>query len=507
MNNEEDENDYAVVEELPMENIISRDNISYDHVLDSASANTRHTTMSIVTRESCKDSKAKLIISTVVIVLILSAICGCTVYTLLELSRFKSEIAYINMVSFQTMNASLDVLHQQINDLAGTFNTSIQQIQVRQNEITNASLDVLNQQINDIAGTFNTSIQQIQVRQNEITNASLDVFHQQINDLVARMLNTSIEQIQVSENEITNASLDVLHQQINDLAGTLNTSIEQIQVRENEKQQITNTSLDMIHQQLRYLFGFHRNRCSAIFLSNTSSLSGYYSIRSSNGSLVRVYCDMTLSCGGVTGGWMRVANLDMTDNNTQCPGTLRERFDSTLRTCETPSTSTCYQITYSVQNTTFLEVCGKIRAYQVGVVDGFGGGFGLDGIYLVYGNPRQHIWTFVSAQSEVASPSSNCPCTNLSETSSARSPPAFVGNDYFCDTGSQGAAVNNLFYGDDPLWDGSGCGPLNTCCNFNNPPWFYKELPETTTDDIEMQVCRDGSDENIAIEMVDIYVR
>ena len=36
MNNEEDENDYAVVEELPMENIISRDNISYDHVLDSA---------------------------------------------------------------------------------------------------------------------------------------------------------------------------------------------------------------------------------------------------------------------------------------------------------------------------------------------------------------------------------------------------------------------------------------------------------------------------------------
>ncbi len=99
----------------------------------------------------------------------------------------------------------------------------------------NASLDVLHQQINDLAGTFNTSIQQIQVRQNEITNASLDVFHQQINDLVAGMLNTSIEhvQIQVSENEITNASLDVLHQQINDLAGMLNTSIKQILIRYN----------------------------------------------------------------------------------------------------------------------------------------------------------------------------------------------------------------------------------------------------------------------------------
>ncbi len=56
----------------------------------------------------------------------------------------------------------------------------------------------------------------------------------------------------------------------------------------------------------------------------------------------------------------------------------------------------------------------------------------------------------------------------------------------------------------DPLWDGAGCGPLNTCCTFNNPPWFYKELPEPTTDDIEMRVCQDhGSiDEEIAIDII-----
>ncbi len=50
---------------------------------------------------------------------------------------------------------------------------------------------------------------------------------------------------------------------------------------------------------------------------------------------------------------------------------------------------------------------------------------------------------------------------------------------------------NGFFYGGDPLWDGAGCGPLNTCCTFNNPPWFYKELPAPTTDDIEMRVCKD----------------
>ena len=37
------------------------------------------------------------------------------------------------------------------------------------------------------------------------------------------------------------------------------------------------------------------------------SLSGYYWVMTSYGSTVRVYCDMTRSCGGVTGGWMRVA--------------------------------------------------------------------------------------------------------------------------------------------------------------------------------------------------------
>ncbi len=94
------------------------------------------------------------------IVLVLSAICVCTIYMLLELSRLKSEISSSNMISSQKMNVSLDVLHQQINDLAGTLNTSIEKIEVRENGkqvITNASLDVHNQQINDLFRFHQTS--------------------------------------------------------------------------------------------------------------------------------------------------------------------------------------------------------------------------------------------------------------------------------------------------------------------------------------------------------------
>ena len=61
--------------------------------------------------------------------------------------------------------------------------------------------------------------------------------------------------------------------------------------------------------------------------------SGYYWVRASNGSAVSVYCDMTWSCGGVTGGWMRVAKLDMTNGSHWCPSSLMERNDSSIRTC------------------------------------------------------------------------------------------------------------------------------------------------------------------------------
>ena len=65
------------------------------------------------------------------------------------------------------------------------------------------------------------------------------------------------------------------------------------------------------------------------------------------------------------------------------------------------------------------------------------------------------------------------------------------------------------FYSADPLWDGAGCESGNACCRFNIPPWFYKQLPDPTTDDIEMRVCRDevSSNEDIAISIIKIFVQ
>ena len=117
--------------------------------------------------------------------------------------------------------------------------------------------------------------------------------------------------------------------------------------------------------------------CSHVLQLNSPSPSGHYWIRSSNGSAVRVYCDMTRSCGGVTGGWMRVASLDMTrrDSSSQCPSGLSPGSECNPKpTCEIGTnspTGNCSSNSYTSHGLHYSHVCGMIRAYQYGSPDAF----------------------------------------------------------------------------------------------------------------------------------------
>ena len=256
--------------------------------------------------------------------------------------------------------------------------------------------------------------------------------------------------------------------------------------------------------------------------------SGYYWVRASNGSAVRMYCDVTRSCGGATGGWMRVAHLDFNNTSTLCPSGLQERVDSGIRTCGIESSeAACPSVMFSTSGVEYTKVCGKVIAYQDSTTDAFGD-FGrgpnpnidsnyVDGVSLTHGHtPRNHIWTFAAAVDEgdstshlLRSSDSTCECSY--SQGFGKSSPSFIGQDYFCDSGLQNYHQDNLgdFFPDDPLWDGRGCGSESTCCSFNSPPWFHKELPSPTSDDIEMRVCcdEDRSNEDIAMSSVEIYVQ
>ena len=74
------------------------------------------------------------------------------------------------------------------------------------------------------------------------------------------------------------------------------------------------------------------------------------------------YCDMTRRCCNSTGGWMRVAHLDMTDTNQHCPSGFR-LITSPKRTCGTPG-SRCVSATFPLNGVKYSRVCGKIIGYQ-----------------------------------------------------------------------------------------------------------------------------------------------
>ena len=225
-----------------------------------------------------------------------------------------------------------------------------------------------------------------------------------------------------------------------------------------------------------------------------------------------------------TGNWSegRGARRDLQGHRSshQCPSGFTERSDSNIRTCRRRGTSSagCGSVMMDVPYR-YSSVCGSLRAYQVGSTNAFRfranasiDSAYVDGVSLTHGRPREHIWTFAAGleedtRNEHQHPSL-CPC-NIMQDSQL---PPFVGNDYFCESGTESfdSEVNSLqMYSADPLWDEAGCRGMNNCCTFNTPPWFHKQLVNLTTDDIEMRVCADeGTDnENVYIDMVEIYVQ
>jgi len=223
-------------------------------------------------------------------------------------------------------------------------------------------------------------------------------------------------------------------------------------------------------------------------------------------------------------GWTRVAYLNMMDSSAACPSNLTI-YTSPVRGCGQTSSAwdSCDSVLYPV-NVQYSNVCGRVLAYQKGSTEAFLDSINyethtldtsyVDGVSLTYGpqGSRHHIWTFAAAAYEQNANYTlkiNCPCTNTQLNFSHRVP-EFIGNNYFCDTGNAGPDRNgSSYYTSDPLWDGQGCGHHSSCCQFNSPPWFQRELSQITSDDIEMRVCftLDRADEDVIIYLVELYVR
>ena len=258
--------------------------------------------------------------------------------------------------------------------------------------------------------------------------------------------------------------------------------------------------------------------CEGILRQWPYSPSGYYNIASNNGSVHQMYCHMESLCNS-SGGWMRIANLNMTEGGS-CPDGFRMYSKGGVHACGRPVTSSgsCVGTIFSSSGIKYSQVCGKVIGYQVGWTDGSRrddssiknniNTYYADGVSLTHGNPRKHVWSLMSGESDRRYRYSQCPCGNYGSNPA----PSFVGSDYYCESGYHGSSGPNYgkLYPSDQLWDGKDCGSSETsCCQRPLIPWFYKSIGYYTTDYIEMRICCDEgtNDEDVPVEQYELYVK
>ena len=212
-------------------------------------------------------------------------------------------------------------------------------------------------------------------------------------------------------------------------------------------------------------------------------------------------------CGGP--GWEKIAFYDFSQQ--ECPHNFTRHYgrynDISCQGTNEYHTCTCGYDYYSsslplpVEGRSYSSVCGQVRGH------GLGGAFYnvincnesleqayVDGVTLTHGpaGRRTHIWTFAATLTDgdpdTHYTSHNCGCSNTS-MNWTHATPEDVGNDYFCDSNQQFTEGGRWEVDeDDDLWDGEGCGPSSSCCEWNDPPYFCKHLHNTTSEDMELRL-------------------
>ena len=258
-----------------------------------------------------------------------------------------------------------------------------------------------------------------------------------------------------------------------------------------------------IHTSYTHIIGAADNpavSCAAILSAAPSARSGMYFLRSANAdpsdSPTSVFCDMTLNCDGVVGGWRQIADISPDAGCGDFPNSGGFCRISLATGCGVGQTVPVHGIEYS-------QVCGRIIGTRVGSFAAFGVNPGATTIEDIYvegisvatfsfdlGVPVTHIWTF-AVSNDGENSGGSCPCVS----NGSPQPPSFVGTNYFCEGG------------DDPLWDGEGCSAADSCsCTANGPPLFLRTLDSPIAEPIQAIFCTNDDNEVIGF-VLQLYVR
>ena len=230
-------------------------------------------------------------------------------------------------------------------------------------------------------------------------------------------------------------------------------------------------------------------------------------------------------CGGP--GWEKIAFYDFSQqecppdftrtygqyNNVSCQATNRVRTTCNGRSYSHYSSS----LPLPIQGRSYSSVFGRVRGHGIGLAFriAIACNYSLEqayvyGVSLTHGpaGRRTHIWTFAAAWADGSHQTPfNCGCSNTNKNWTYATP-GDVGDDYFCDSNGQytegGRWVEDE---DDDLWDGEGCGSSSSCCEWKDPPYFCKQLHNTTSEDMKIRLFTFDYDSTPTVSLIEIFVK
>ena len=412
-----------------------------------------------------------------------------------------------------TCGASTDYIHQ---EMIATFNNLSDFIAVHLRNLTQSLERVpVSSKATDLLTNLSASLQQVL----ETTMAAM---HKNISDSVQQVLETTGN----STTMLTH--LSSFMQQVVDTTGdtsqTVSNIVDTLANHDSTSVSTAGTINDLllIAQKLLQLQNVSSLlnsilplSCKAIKAILPNSPTGYYHVNSHT-----IYCNMDTLCNG-TGGWTRLAYLNMSDATHNCPSGFRLYQSGGVRACgrESSSGGGCTSVKFPSNGISYSQVCGRVKGYQHGTPDAVKNrqyasidSYYIDGVSITRGSPCQHVWTLMAGYMDrmdkgSCGRDSICPCTDSCLSSRVNS---FIENHYFCESGTS-SKHNNQFCTSDPLWDGQGCyhdeGP---CCLVPGLPWFHRGYGNTTTTDyLELRVCGDEGtgNEDVPVGYYEIYVK
>ena len=226
-----------------------------------------------------------------------------------------------------------------------------------------------------------------------------------------------------------------------------------------------------------------------------------------------IYNVMTIQTPCGVGDWERVAFINMSDPLQHCPSNWAVYVSNGIRACGRPNLNVACQGVFFPISTgqSYSKVCGRAIGYEYGGQEAFEhtniNSNYVYGLSITHGIPRSHIWTYAvgNTEGDHSVASWNCPCADPDHPSSDI-PPSFVGDDFYCESGNPTNTWSpNRFYPNDPLWDGEDCE--GTCCsNGKTPPWFSVDLPNPTSDSIEVRICTAEGGSDTKVQLLEILV-